>query len=358
MSLYNIVEFRTMSNFSLREIGASEHFDPLTLCADTPFTQAEFYGLWQKSLGRKVRRFLISDSDRPIAYFQLIKYPLWRRKSYFYAPYGPVVKIFSEQLITYLRDELLKIARRENVAFARLDFTPSPPAAFDFKKFFKKSFLYTYHSAYFQPRVEWFLSLVKPENELFGAMHKKTKYSIRLAERKGVVSEIITTDFEKYFDDFYRLMLATARRNGFRLHEKKYYQNIFQNLQLASKTYLSIAKYQSQILVVDLVIVFGQTANYVFSGSSNQARNFCASYSAQWAAICQAKKLGCRNYNFGGVAAGKIYQGWDGLTRFKRRFGGRQINHADFYDLAAEPFWYWFYNLGKLFKWATKGLNL
>ncbi len=262
-------------------------------------------------------------------------------------PYGPVVKFFSEPLLSYFRLELLKIAERERVIFIRLDFTPSPPGHFKLRSFFKKSFLHTYHAAYFQPRVEWFLSLAESETDLLSTMHEKTRYSIKLAIRKGVVSQIIETDFAKYFEDFYSLMIATASRNGFRLHEKTYYQNIFQNLQLVPKTYLSIAKYQDRILVVDLIIVFGQTANYVFGCSSNHYRNLGASASAQWAAICQAKKIGCQNYNFGGVAAGKIYKGWDGLTKFKQRFGGCPVNHSDFYDLVAEPFWYHLYNLGK-----------
>ena len=347
-----------MGNFSFREIKTDERFDPLTLSINTSFTQAEFYGLWQKSLNREVKRFLISDKDEPIAYCQLIKYPLGRRLSYFYAPYGPVIKIFSEQFLTYLRSELLKIAKRERVVFTRLDFTPPSSDARLFKKFFKKSFLYTYHAAHFQPRGEWFLSLTESEDKIFAAMHEKTRYSIKLASRKGIATEIVTENFSDYFPIFYDLMTETARRNGFHLHEKKYYQNIFRNLQSIPKTYLSVAKYQNKILVIDLIIVFGQTANYVFGGSSNQQRNLCASHLAQWAAICQAKKLGCTDYNFGGIAMGEIYKNWHGLTRFKQRFGGRPVVHSDFYDLVTKPSWYWLYNLAKFIKWAAKGLNL
>ena len=348
-----------MNNFSLREIKAGEPFDPLTLCPVAPFTQAEFYGLWQKNLGRKISRFLINDRNEPIAYFQLIKYPLSHRQNYFYIPYGPVIKILSEQFLTYFRSELLKIAKRERVVFTRLDFTPPPSDALRLKKFFQKSFLCTYRAAYFQPRTEWFLSLTKSEDEIFRAIHEKTRYSIKLAGRKGIISEIVTGNFSEYFEIFYELLLETAQRNGFHLHEIKYYQSIFDNLQFVPKTYLVVARYQDKILVVNLIIIFGQTANYVFGGSSNQHRNLCASYSAQWAAICHAKELGCCDYNFGGVATDdKIYRSWDGLTRFKQRFGGRQIIHSDFYDLVTKPFWYWLYNFAKLIKWAAKGLNL
>lgn len=327
-------------------IEENDSFDPLTICLDTPFTQAPFYGKWQRKLGREVKSFVIRERERVIAYFQLIKYPFLRNKSYLYIPYGPVVKDFSEQFLAFLKIEFQALARENNAVFVRLDFTPLVPGDI-LSKFFTKASLATYHSAYFQPRLEWFLSLGKTENELLMAMHEKTRYSIRLAERKGIIAEIITKNFEKYFLVFYKLMAETAKRNGFSLHEKNYYQNIFQNLQ-SNNAYLSVARYGEKILVVDLIIRYGSVANYVFGGSSNERRNLMPTYLAQWAAICQAKKLGLASYNFGGISSGKIYRGWDGLTIFKKKFGGYEVKHSDFFDLVAQPFWYHLYNFRKL----------
>ncbi len=339
-----------MKNFEFQEIGNNELFDPSIICADTPFTQASFYGDWQKSLGRKTRRFLVYSDKEIVAYFQLINYPLLLGKSYFYIPYGPVTKDFSKDFFANLKKELIRIAKDDKAVFVRLDFTP-PIANEILANFFTKAPFYTYHSAYFQPRSEWFLGLEKSEDELLKAMHEKTRYSIRLAEKKGIRAEIITQDFEKYFEIFYTLMAGAAKRNGFNLHQKNYYQNIFQNLSKIDNSYLSIASYNQKILAIDLVIVFGKIANYVFGGSSDEYRNFCPSYSAQWLAIRNAKKIGCENYNFGGImTANKIYRGWDGLTRFKKGFSGKEINHSDFFDVVVSPFWYHLYNFRKRIK--------
>lgn len=338
-----------MKQFELREIGDDENFDPSNLCADVPFTQASFYGDWQKSLGRPVKRFLMYSDNEVVAYFLLIKYPLLLGKSYLYVPYGPVTKNFSEDFFANLKQELKQIAKAENSVFVRLDFTP-PTTSETLSKFFTKAPLYTYHSAYFQPRMEWFLSLEKSENEILLAMHEKTRYSIRLAERKGITAEIITEDFEKYFEIFYELMAGTAKRNGFSLHQKNYYENIFQNLH-KTNSYLSIARYDQKILAIDLVIVFGKIANYVFGGSSDEERNRMPTYLAQWKAICYAKQLNCNYYNFGGIStANKIYKGWDGLTIFKKKFGGKEITHSDFFDVVVNPFWYHLYNFRKRLK--------
>jgi lipid II:glycine glycyltransferase (peptidoglycan interpeptide bridge formation enzyme) len=337
-----------MKQFKLREIGKDENFDPNSLCDNAPFTQASFYGDWQKNLGRVVRRFLINDGDKIVAYFQLIKYPLLLGKSYLYIPYGPIIKEFSKDFFINLKQELKQIAKTENCIFIRLDFTP--PISDDIlSNFFTKAPFYTYHSAYFQPRAEWFLSLEKSEDELLAAMRKAGRYAIRLSERKGITAEIITKDFERYFDIFYSLMTETAKRNGFSLHQKSYYENIFKNL--PPNSYLSIAKYGQKILVANLIIVFGKVANYVFGGSSNEERNRMPTYLAQWKAICYAKKLGCNFYNFGGILTeNKIYKGWEGLTTFKKKFGGKEIRHSNFFDVVINPFWYWLYNLRKCIK--------
>ena len=159
--------------------------------------------------------------------------------------------------------------------------------------------------------------------------------------------EIITGDFVRYFDIFYELMSETAKRNGFSIHQKNYYKNIFQNL-YKTKSYLSVAKYGQKVLAIDLVVVFGKIANYVFGGSSSEERNRVPTYLAQWEAICHAKKLNCDFYNFGGISINdKIYIGWKGLTIFKKKFGGKEITHSDFFDVIVNQFWYRLYNFRK-----------
>lgn len=338
-----------MNTFIIKALNDKEHFDPSTLSQHVPFTQADVYGLWQKNLGREVKRFLISDNSGPVAYFQILRLPLVFGKTYLYVPLGPVIKNVSEPLLVFLKQELQKIAHKENAVFTRLDF--SPRIASDVaSKFFTKSPLCTYHSAYFQPRVEWFLKLDKTENEILMAMHEKTRYSIRLAERKQITSEIVTENFEKYFDIFYQLMSDTAKRNNFNLHSKEYYQNVFAGLD-SENAYISVAKFGEKVLAIDLVIVFSGVANYVFGGSSAEERNRMPTYLAQWRAVCHAKKLGCDFYSFGAISAeADIHKSWDGITAFKKKFGGEAVVRSDFFDVVASPFWYYMYNLRRYFK--------
>jgi len=336
-----------MKQYKIQKIN-SDNFD-ISFLKNVSFPQAFFYGNWQENLGRDVKRYVVSCDDTNVAYFQMVKYPLLFGKSYFYIPYGPVTNDFSDDFFIFIKQELQKIAQMEGAVFIRLDFSPTVKND-TLLKFFKKTPRSSYHSAYFQPRAELFLPLDKTENEILMDMHQKTRYSIRLAEKKDITTEIITENFEEYFESFYDLMFATAKRNNFGIHEKKYYDYIFKNAS-DTKTYLSIAKYNEKILAIDLIIVLNGVANYVFGGSSADERNRMPTYLAQWVAILHAKKMGCDYYNFGAISADKdSHKGWDGITAFKKKFGGKEMLHSDFFDIVTNPFLYHLYNFRKFLK--------
>ena len=177
-------------------------------------------------------------------------------------------------------------------------------------------------------------------------MHPKTRYNIGLAERRGIKVEIISQNFDKYFDYFYKLLEETARRDNFNLHLKNYYRNIFNALS-QDNAFLSVAKYSDKILAINLIVLFGETAYFMHGGSSDEYKNLMFSHLTQWEAIKEAKRRGFKVYNFGGVDADGIYETFGGISIFKKRFGGKLLEYSDSYDLVLKPVWYALYNLRK-----------
>jgi len=338
------------TNYIFKELKDTENFEPSTLLENVPFTQARFYGDWQKYFHRTVKRFSVIKNDQTVAYFQIIKYPLIKSWSYLYIPYGPVTKEISVEFLIELKSELIKIAKQSKAVFVRLDFTSMISARVTLGEIFKPSPLYTYHSAYFQPRIEWFLKLNKTEDELYKDMHENNRYSIRLADRKEIKTKIISENFTHYLESFYELMAITSKRNGFSLHSKEYYEAIFKNL-TGKNAFLVVARFGDKILAIDLIIIYSGIANYVFACSSNEERNRAPTYSAIWSAIKYSKSLGCRYFNFGGIStADQPNKDWDGLTNFKKKFGGEEVRHSEFFDLVVNPIVYWLYNMRKWIK--------
>ena len=336
-----------MNNFSIKEIKKESDFDPTKHFSHIPFTQAFFYGKWQEAVGRKVRIFVINEGIKPKAYFQMVVYPLIFKKTYCYIPYGPIIDDVSVDLLKNIKKEIKKIAKTENSAFVKLDFTPKISSKI-LNKVFTKGSKFFIRSAHFQSRNERFLSITKSEEELLKDMHQKTRYCIRLSQRNGLIAHTIDRDFSKHFDTFINLMQITSKRNGFRLHPIDYYKGIFQNLR-EGVDYISITKYNDEILSAALVCVVGKTATYVYGASSNTQRKQSPGLLGLWNAVCTAKQKGCTIFNFGGVIKLK-FRNYETLANFKEKFGGVNVEHSDFFDIVINPFYYILYALRRILK--------
>ena len=346
--------------FEFLEIKNYAEYNPLLVAENTPFTQAWFYGEWQEMTGRKVRRFEVKRDFKIIGFFQIIKYPLLFSQSFLYIPHAPVLRSFSVQpsqpkllrrsrqggdrlpreFLKEFQEKLVEIGKEENAIFVRFDVFPKTEE--NLSRFFKKVPSYAYHSSYFQPKSEWVIDLKKTEEELLNEMHPKNRYNIRLAEKKEVKIEIVKDDFKKYFEEFYALLKETAKRDNFNLHPKTYYQNVFATLE-ENNAFLAVARYEEKILLINLILLYGQAAYFAFGGSSGEHKNLMFSHLAQWEAIKEAKRRGFEVYNFGGIGNGG--KGLEGVSFFKKRFGGELLEYSDSYDLILKPFWHWLYNM-------------
>ena len=340
-----------MSLYACKELKSDEIFEPLLLGQDISFTQSFVYGSWQEKLGRKVLRVCVYEGEDIIGYFQAIQYPLVRNLSCLYMPYGPILKKSNREILEVIKTFLVSYAEKHAIVFSRLDFSVSNEDKNILDSLFTKASVSTLHSAFSQPRHEWYLDITKMEHELLKGMHKNTRYCVNVSEKKGVVTHIYKHDIEKHLERFFDLMTETSIRNNFGLHPRAYYEEIFKTVAQLKGSFLITASYNGEVLVADLVIVYGKIAHYVFGSSSNVNRDVFPSYAAQWQAILEAKKSGCTHYNFGGVLkVGETQKGWEGLTKFKERFGGEMRDHVLVYDVVSKPFWYYVYNLRKVIK--------
>jgi len=344
--------------FEFREIKSETEYKLLELRPDTPFTQAWFFGEWQEKMGRKVRRFEIKRDTEGISFFQAIVYPLICSKKFIYIPHAPVLRGLgeggeggdspSQNFLKEFHKKLVEIGEEENAIFVRFDFyshNPNYGSKENLDVYFKKVPSRAYHSSYFQPKYEWILDLGKSEKEILDEMHPKTRYNIHLAENKNIRIEIIDNNFEKYFDDFYKILEKTAKRNRFFLHPEIYYQNIFRNCEKNKNAFLAIAKYGNKILAANLILLFGETAYFLYGGLNDEHKNLMAPHLAHWKGILEARRRNYKFYNFGAING----LGWEGISRFKKGFGGKLLKYSDSYDIVLKSFWYKLYDLKKRF---------
>ena len=179
-----------------------------------------------------------------------------------------------------------------------------------------------------------FIDLEKDENRLIHDMKSKTRYNVRLAQRKGVKVRSANADD---LNIWYELYNETCNRNSIICKDIDYFNAVIGTHIADSKTpvhvELLIAEIGSTPLASMFLVFSEKRAYYLYGASSSSNRNLMATYVLQWDAIIRAKKRGCSEYDMFGVAprpdpAHPLY----GLYRFKSGFGGRLFHRMGCWD--------------------------
>ncbi|MCL4303432.1 MAG: peptidoglycan bridge formation glycyltransferase FemA/FemB family protein [Anaerolineae bacterium] len=202
-----------------------------------------------------------------------------------------------------------------------------------------------------QPRTSLVIDLSGDEAAILATMKQKTRYNIRLAEKKGVTIRQGGTEDVAIF---YQLAQITAVRDGFGVHSLDYYRAAY-DLFAPGHCALLIAEFEGRPLAALMAFSFGREAYYFYGASANEQRNLMAPYLLQWEAIRWAKSQGCTCYDLWGIPdadpvtlEAEFEQRHDnlwGVYRFKRGFGGQWVQSIGAFDTVYNPLLYQFYKL-------------
>ncbi len=301
------------------------------------FLQSWEWGEFQRKTGCEPLRLRDAETG---ARAQMLKRPLPFGKFYWYCPRGPLGGA----------DFLCRHAAAANrkAVFLRVEplesFTP------------RECPIMPKSTAPVQPSQTLIVDLRREPEALLAAMHEKTRYNIRLAERKGVRVYPASGKADS-FELFWELMGETASRDEFRAHGKTYYRRMLETLcgnprDGSNETpwaELLFAEHDGRVLAANLMVYFGGVATYLHGASGSVRREVMAPYALHWQAMLRARDLGCRAYDFWGVApegAGADHP-WAGISRFKRGFGGSDVKYPGAFDLPISRFWYRLYALAR-----------
>ncbi|MBI4008669.1 peptidoglycan bridge formation glycyltransferase FemA/FemB family protein, partial [Candidatus Roizmanbacteria bacterium] len=254
-------------------------------------------------------------------------------------------QISNKSIITKLLNYLTTLAMELNCSFIRiapiLENTSKNQKIFS-DLGFKKAPIYMHAE-----RV-WILPLNKSEDQLLSEMRKTTRYLIRKAERDGVAIEKRTN--EKAVKNFYQIYLETAKRENFVAFSKEFIRQEFESFNKTRNAVFFEAVHLKGVLASALIIFTKSTAFY-HQGASIHSK-IPATYLLQWEAIKEAKKRGCKFYNFWGtLQEGRTPKSWSGLTLFKQGFGGYQVDYLPTQDLILSPKYYLTYFYEKFLAW-------
>ena len=188
------------------------------------------------------------------------------------------------------------------------------------------------------------LDLTKSEEELLKNMHSKTRYNIRLAEKKGV--KVREESNDKGFKTFAKLYFETTKRQKYFGHDYHYHKIVWDNLK-AKIGHILIAYYNDIPLAAYELWYLDGVVYYVYGGTSEEYRNLMASNLLMWEAIKLGKRLGAKKFDMWGSLPPdySLTHSWSGFTRFKQGYGTKFVEMIGSYDLVISPLLYKIYNL-------------
>jgi len=199
-----------------------------------------------------------------------------------------------------------------------------------------------------QPPRTIVVDIKSDEEQILGKMKQKTRYNIRLAEKKGV-----TVRAWNDIESFHKMMTVTGGRDGFGIHSLEYYKRAYELLQPNGLGEILVAEYEGKPLAALFVARNGHRAYYLYGASTDEERNRMPTYLLQWEAVKWAKAHGCEEYDLWGVPDEdeatleanfeSRHDGLWGVYRFKRGFGGEIKRAAQAMDRVYNPLLYWAY---------------
>lgn len=190
------------------------------------------------------------------------------------------------------------------------------------------------------------IDLTKSEDELLKQMKPKTRYNIRLAQKKGVTVKEESTD--EGFETFIKLYFETTARQKYYGHNREYHEIISQTLR-PSISHILISYYEGKPLGAYELFLFNDVLYYPYGGSSLEHKEVMAPNLLMWEAIRFGKKHGAKSFDLWGSLAPNYDKDhmWSGFTRFKEGYGAEFTEMIGSYDIVVRPLIYKVFNIAQ-----------
>ena len=280
-----------------------------------------------------------------------------------YTPRGPLVDWHDTRTSAYLLSAIDRLARSHRSIYLKIE--PNLPHSAETDALL--------HLHKFRPSTETVQpigSILVPldlptQDAMLAVMKPKTRYNVRLAQKRGVTVRLARTDDD--FARFYALMQATGSRDQFGVHSHAYYHDVWRTFNGYSapdtppeaslgacrdvvppggQVGLWLAEFEGKVIAAIMVSVVGDEAIYLYGASDDDHRREMPTYLIQWRAMQWARALGARRYDLWGIPDSVVLGGdsredldeknvrdgmW-GVYRFKQGFGGAVVRYQGAYD--------------------------
>ncbi|WP_253904289.1 peptidoglycan bridge formation glycyltransferase FemA/FemB family protein [Arthrobacter sp. Br18] len=291
--------------------------------------QSPAWADFQRALGKRV----FTGSGDGFSFLAILeKTPLG---SFLYVPFGPAAE--GREGLRRSLEALAALAAAEHAHYVRVEpvstgLGPSAAGAL-------KGLGLTKAPTDVQPKLTWLVDLGQDEKALLGAMRSTSRGLYRNIRKKGVTFDISTNP-----EDI-RVLLAflhrVSERAAFRAQSDDYLTLAAQTLMAAGSAKLFIARLDGTPIAAALSYDTGTTRVYAHAAADEAHRGLNAGVPLVVTMMMDAKASGMTQFDMWGVSAeDQPDHPWAGFSRFKRSFGGFEVEYPGSWDLPVNTMMY------------------
>ncbi len=235
--------------------------------------------------------------------------------------------------------ELISFAKEKGIFFIKLE--PNVRKDTGLEKILRSQGA-TPGKTLFTPTTFW-IDLTKTEDELLKSFSSKTRYNIKLAEKRGV--SVHEDNSDEAFESYLKLQKETVTRDRFYAHNEKYHRLMWKHLK-GKIAHLLVAKYNKEIITAWIVFAHDGFLYYPYGSSTHKYKNVMANNLMMWEAIKFGKKLNLKTFDLWGREPGK------GFTKFKEGYNPEVVEFLGTWDLVVNWPKYILYRKAEIMRWV------
>lgn len=260
---------------------------------DSRHVQTSWWAQTKVWLGWRAGRVLIRRDGRIVAGAQLLSRRLGRLGAAGYVARGPLGVGGDPELQRLALDGIDRLLRAHRIRY--LVVQPPPEASGIVEGLRRRGFRPAFADLEPNPSDTIVVDLTKSLEELLGGMKEKTRYNIRLAQRKGITAR---EGSEADLEPCHRLLACTSQRQDFPVPTLEYFRSMWRLLHPRGYLRMFLTEYEGEVVTSLLAIAFGDTVTFKFGGWSGRHGNRHPNELMHWTAMRWAKAAGYRSYDF------------------------------------------------------------
>lgn len=224
---------------------------------------------------------------------------------------------------------VIKIQRPERIDFSTIDALSKKHRAFQIiiepKSSNQVLSLATYNykllKSPFLPSKTLHIDLTKNEERLLKDVHHKTRYNAR--KRMGDKLQIVNSKDIQLFIKFWH---KCANERGDILSHKRTITSLYKAFSKSSNIIMAV--HLNELVAAVFIVVTKDTTYYMYAAANKEGKKLFAPTLVAWEAIKTAKNKGCKVFDFEGIYDERFpLKSWRGFTRFKKSFGGTEVEY-------------------------------